>query len=114
VTHDKAKHLVTKIVTKLKGSAGVLILRAGRDAAAGDRSRLQAIADTREAALASLSTTASPDVILGIEGQAARGYFDGINLLCPGASPGRSRRPPLDPAVVLSTSALRYPHRTLG
>ena len=78
-----------------------LILRAARDAPEADRSALRAVADSHEVALASLSAAPSLDVILGIEGQAARSYFSGINLLCPGASPGRSRRPPLDPVNCL-------------
>jgi CRISPR-associated protein Cas1 len=34
---------------------------------------------------------------MGIEGQAARDYFRGIDLLVPGTAAGRTRRPPLDP-----------------
>jgi CRISPR-associated protein Cas1 len=36
--------------------------------------------------------------VLGVEGSAARDYFQGLDLLAPGVAPGRTRRPPQDPA----------------
>jgi len=38
---------------------------------------------------------------LGIEGRAARDYFQGIDLLAPGSPKGRTRRPPQDPVNCL-------------
>jgi CRISPR-associated protein Cas1 len=52
-------------------------------------------------ALGDLATAPSLTVVLGIEGQAARGYFQGLDVVSPGVGSGRTRRPALDPVNCL-------------
>ncbi len=78
-----------------------LLLRSARDATGDRQSQLRDIAQRHAVALADLgSATALPEV-LGIEGRAARDYFQGLELLAPGTMAGRTRRPPLDPVNCL-------------
>jgi CRISPR-associated protein Cas1 len=78
-----------------------LLLRAARDATGSRQERLRAIAVRHADALGALAEARDLTQTLGIEGQAAREYFQGLNLLAPGISAGRSRRPPQDPANCL-------------
>ncbi|MGH4022453.1 MAG: type I-C CRISPR-associated endonuclease Cas1c, partial [Pseudonocardiaceae bacterium] len=78
-----------------------LLLRSARDATGDRQTRLRDIAERHATALGDLgSATALPEV-LGTEGRAARDYFRGLELLAPGALPGRTRRPPQDPVNCL-------------
>ena len=78
-----------------------LLLRAARDATGSRQAKLRDIAARHADALADLAGAADLTQTLGIEGQAAREYFQGLNLLAPGVSSGRSRRPPQDPVNCL-------------
>lgn len=74
-----------------------LLLRAARDATGTRQQQLREIAARHATALNDLAEAKSLDQALGTEGAAARDYFRGLDLLAPGVSPGRSRRPPRDP-----------------
>lgn len=74
-----------------------LLLRAARDTSGARQQRLRDIAERHATALTDLTHAQTLDQILGIEGAAARDYFQGLDLLAPGVAPGRTRRPPQDP-----------------
>ncbi|WP_112276815.1 type I-C CRISPR-associated endonuclease Cas1c [Lentzea terrae] len=78
-----------------------LLLRAARDTF-GDRCEdLRSLAARHADALADLAAVTDLDTLLGIEGRAARDYFQGLDLLAPGVAAGRTRRPPRDPVNCL-------------
>lgn len=74
-----------------------LILRAARDSQGTRQVELRSVADAHAAAIGRLPAADSLTEVLGIEGRAARQYFDALHLVIKGADPGRTRRPPLDP-----------------
>jgi CRISP-associated protein Cas1 len=74
-----------------------LLLRSARDATDARQAQLRDIAARHAAALAELATATALTQVMGIEGQAARDYFRGLDLLSPGVAAGRTRRPPRDP-----------------
>jgi CRISP-associated protein Cas1 len=74
-----------------------LILRAARDTTGSRQQRLRDIGSQHATALAQLVDAADLNAVMGVEGQAARSYFQGIDLMVPGVAAGRTRRPPLDP-----------------
>ncbi len=78
-----------------------LLLRSARDATGARQAELRDIAGRHAAALADLGGATALTEVLGIEGRAARDYFQGLQLLAPGAMPGRTRRTPLDPVNCL-------------
>ncbi len=78
-----------------------LLLRAARDRTGAEQAKLRDVAARHADALAELAVAPSLTVVLGIEGQAARNYFQGMEVLAPGAAAGRTRRPPLDPVNCL-------------
>ncbi|MGH3697693.1 MAG: CRISPR-associated endonuclease Cas1 [Pseudonocardiaceae bacterium] len=78
-----------------------LLLRCARDTTGDRRSRLRDIADRHASALTDLGEAEVLPEVLGIEGRAARDYFQGLELLAPTAMAGRTRRPPLDPVNCL-------------
>ncbi|MFC5288842.1 type I-C CRISPR-associated endonuclease Cas1c [Actinokineospora guangxiensis] len=78
-----------------------LILRAARDATGQRQTHLRAIAERHATAITDLPAAASTEAILGIEGRAARDYFQSLPHLVKGATPGRTRRPPQDPVNCL-------------
>jgi CRISP-associated protein Cas1 len=78
-----------------------LLLRAARDATGDRQARLRDIAARHAGALTDLAAAADLNHTLGIEGHAAREYFQGLNQLAPGVSAGRTRRPPQDPVNCL-------------
>jgi CRISPR-associated protein Cas1 len=78
-----------------------LLLRAARDASGARQSSLRALAARHADALGELASAPSLTVVLGIEGQAARAYFQGLDVLSPGAGSGRTRRPALNPVNCL-------------
>lgn len=76
-----------------------LLLRAGRDATGARQRDLRQIAARQGVALEQLPRAQSLSEVLGVEGRAARDYFQHSHLLFTAFAPaGRSRRPPLDPA----------------
>lgn len=74
-----------------------LLMRSARDATGTRQTDLRDIATRHASALTDLAQASSLTQAMGIEGQAARDYFRGIDALVPGAAAGRTRRPPLDP-----------------
>ena len=95
------------VAGKLRNQRHVL-LRGARDAKQPDDTQiLVRIAKDLAASLRALPAASSLDVIRGIEGEAARGYFSAIkHLLRPElresfAMNGRTRRPPRDPMNAL-------------
>lgn len=98
-----ALELSRRIVAgKLKNQRHVL-LRGARDAKAeADRARLDRAAKDLAASIRSLPAAASADAVRGVEGEAARTYFEALAwLVRPDARDsfvmnGRSRRPPTD------------------
>ena len=80
-----------------------LLLRGGREAKdSDDGARLGRRADDLAASLRSLPAAGNIDTVRGVEGEAARQYFAGLNLVLRAdartvfAMDGRSRRPPRD------------------
>jgi CRISP-associated protein Cas1 len=78
-----------------------LILRTARDTTGTRQDDLRAIAARHADALAQLPQAQGLGTVLGIEGNAARDYFQALDLLAPGTAAGRSRRPPCDPVNCL-------------
>ena len=90
------------VAGKLKNTRQVL-QRGAREAKAEDEANaLARLADNLAASLRALPGENSLDGVLGIEGEAARRYFSGLNLLVRAdqraafAMDGRTRRPPRD------------------
>ncbi|MEU0440302.1 type I-C CRISPR-associated endonuclease Cas1c [Streptomyces sp. NPDC006186] len=103
--HDATEarlHIARNIVAgKIRNSRGVL-LRAARDAVPARRTRLRTAGEELAVAIDTLRATESIDIVLGIEGQAARTYFAALtHILSPGTDlppfTHRNRRPPTDP-----------------
>lgn len=78
-----------------------LLLRTARDATGTRQTGLREIAERHAGALTDLAAADSLTEVLGIEGRAARDYFQGLEHLAPGTLPGRTRRPPQDPVNCL-------------
>ncbi|WAL63767.1 type I-C CRISPR-associated endonuclease Cas1c [Amycolatopsis cynarae] len=78
-----------------------LLLRAARDTSAPRQARLREMAERHAQALTELGQARHLSEVLGIEGRAARDYFQGLDELAPGVATGRSRRPPTDPVNCL-------------
>lgn len=90
------------VAGKLKNSRS-LILRGAREAQdPEDAAALSRTADDLAASLRSVRDASSLDVLRGLEGEAARGYFAAINLIVRRPArdafslKGRTRRPPRD------------------
>jgi len=90
------------VAGKLKNTRQVL-QRGAREAKSDDEARILArLADDLAASLRALPTAANLDALRGLEGEAARQYFSGLNLLVRAdqraafAMDGRTRRPPRD------------------
>lgn len=90
------------VAGKIKNTRQVL-QRGARDTANDDEARvLTRVADDLAASLRALPSASTLDTLRGIEGEAARQYFGGLNLLVrPDARDsfqmdGRTRRPPRD------------------
>lgn len=87
---------------KLKNSRQ-LLMRAAREAAdTAEEQSLTRTADNLAASLRALAAANDLDILRGIEGEAARNYFDAMNHVIKSAYrtdfafTGRTRRPPLD------------------
>ncbi len=74
-----------------------LLLRSARDLSGQRHTTLRDIADRHATALTLLRDAETLDETRGIEGRAARDYFQSMPALAPSAQPGRNRRPPTDP-----------------
>ena len=92
----------TFVAGKIKNTRQVL-QRGAREAKAEDEAKaLTRLADNLAASLRALPAASSLDMVRGIEGEAARQYFSGLNLLVrleqrqSFCMDGRTRRPPLD------------------
>ena len=90
------------VAGKIKNTRHVL-QRGAREAKADDEAKtLARLADDLAASLRALPAAASLDALRGLEGEAARQYFSGLNLLvrpdqrAAFAMDGRTRRPPRD------------------
>jgi CRISPR-associated protein Cas1 len=90
------------VAAKLKNSRSV-ILRGARESADVEETRsLGRTADDLAASLRAVTNASDLDMLRGIEGEAARGYFAALNLVIKPAVRehfalnGRTRRPPLD------------------
>ena len=90
------------VAGKIKNTRQVL-LRGAREAKSDDEAKtLARLADDLAASLRALPAAASLDALRGLEGEAARQYFSGLNLLerpdqrAAFAMDGRTRRPPRD------------------
>ncbi|MFF0528719.1 type I-C CRISPR-associated endonuclease Cas1c [Nocardia amikacinitolerans] len=74
-----------------------LLLRSARDLTDQRQTTVRDVAERHASALAALRDAATLDETRGIEGIAARDYFQSLPALAPSAGSGRSRRPPTDP-----------------
>lgn len=102
--HDNAGHRLTlakSFVAAKLHNYRQLLLRAARDLTEDRRNGLREIAERHAAALETLSGAGDLNEVLGVEGRAARDYFQGFPHIAPGSPPGRSRRPPTDPVNCL-------------
>ncbi|SES36482.1 type I-C CRISPR-associated endonuclease Cas1c [Actinokineospora terrae] len=102
--HDNAEHrlrIAKSFVAGKLHNYRQLLLRAARDTTGTRQSRVRDIAEHHATALTQLHDAQRLDEVLGIEGNAARAYFQALDQLAPGATPGRTRRPPTDPVNCL-------------
>jgi CRISP-associated protein Cas1 len=92
----------TLVAGKLRNQRQVLLRGAREAKQADDEAQLTRAALDLAASLRALPAAASLDVLRGVEGEAARTYFQALNLLVRAdlrevfAMDGRSRRPPRD------------------
>lgn len=99
---DIARNIVAG---KIRNSRWIL-LRAARDAAPAARERIRTTTDTLAQALAQTAEADTLDILMGIEGNAARNYFTALPQ-AQRPSPDipafthRNRRPPTDPVNAL-------------
>ncbi|GAB2660655.1 type I-C CRISPR-associated endonuclease Cas1c [Nocardia goodfellowii] len=73
-----------------------LLLRSARDLPAERQSVVREVAEQHAVALNALSTVTTMDQARGIEGSAARAYFQALPAVAPSVGAGRHRRPPTD------------------
>lgn len=103
-THDNPEARLTLAKTFVAGKLHnyrQLLLRAARDTTGTRQTRLRDIAENHAGALTQLADATTLAEALGIEGRAARDYFQGLDQLAPGVATGRTRRPPTDPVNCL-------------
>lgn len=94
------------VAGKLHNSRQVL-LRAARDATGHDKSALRSVAERHAELLPGIPATTNVNTLMGIEGTAARTYFQALPTMCPTATSPfqRTRRPPTDPVNCLLSFA---------
>src|SRR5437763_15489762 len=78
-----------------------LLLRSARGLTGTRQAELRDLGARHAQALTDLADAPSLSEVLGIEGNAARGYFQAMPTLAPSAVSGRTRRPPLAPVNCL-------------
>lgn len=94
------------VAGKIKNSRQV-IMRGAREAKSEDEEKiLKDAAKKLDSSIASLKTQDNPDAVRGVEGDAARSYFDSFDCMIKKEKTvfrmeGRNRRPPLDPINAL-------------
>lgn len=90
------------VAGKLRNSRSVLQRGAREAADSEEKAQLQAAVRKFDASLRAAAVATDADVLRGIEGEAARGYFHALNIILKPlvrasfAIDGRSRRPPRD------------------
>lgn len=90
------------VAGKLRNSRSVLQRGARETENDAEAAQLTRAVDNLAASLRAAATAATPDELRGVEGEAARGYFEALNLVVKPAYRaafalnGRTRRPPLD------------------
>lgn len=97
--HDQPEHrlnLAKRFVAGKLHNYRQLVLRAARDQKGQRQAGLRHVAERHALALSELREAGSLTEVLGIEGRAAREYFQALGLLSPHATPGRVRRPATD------------------
>lgn len=98
----RSLELIRSILAGKLQNCRAVLLRGAREAATEENAvRLKSAADSQAASLRALPQADDADVLRGIEGQAAREYFDVFNELLrvnqkAFAMNGRNRRPPKD------------------
>ena len=99
---DRSVDLMRMIIAGKLQNCRAVLLRGAREAASTEsRERLRLAANSLAASLRALPKAEDADVLRGIEGQAAREYFDAFSSLIRAnheafAMNGRNRRPPRD------------------
>ena len=73
-----------------------LTLRSARDVTGKRQTTLREVADQHATALTALGECTTLDAVRGVEGHAARDYFQALPAFAPAVKPGRSKRPPTD------------------
>ncbi|MFC6094939.1 type I-C CRISPR-associated endonuclease Cas1c [Saccharothrix lopnurensis] len=102
--HDNPEprlHLAKSFIAGKLHNYRQLLLRAARDTTEARQQRLRDTAQDHAQALTQLAEATTLSQTLGIEGQAARTYFQALDQLAPGVATGRTRRPPTDPVNCL-------------
>lgn len=90
------------VAGKIKNSRQVLLRGAREAKSEADAAAITRVVENLAASLRSLPEASDPDVVRGIEGEAARNYFSALNLLVREdlravfQLDGRTRRPPRD------------------
>ncbi|MCW2915860.1 MAG: CRISPR-associated protein Cas1 family [Actinomycetia bacterium] len=94
------------VAGKLHNSRQVL-LRAARDATGAKQTALRAAAERHAESLGDTARTSNVNVLMGVEGTAARAYFAALPSMCQAAAVPfeRTRRPPTDPVNCLLSFA---------
>lgn len=94
------------VAGKLHNSRQVL-LRSARDISGQRQTTLRAAAERHAELLPDIPKTSDVNALMGIEGTAARFYFDALPMMCPSAPAPflRVRRPPTDPVNCLLSFA---------
>jgi len=98
---DQQLALATAMIAGKLHNYRQLLLRAARDVTGHRQSWLREAADQHATALTALREARDLDHARGIEGRAARDYFQALPAIAPTAGPGRSKRPPTDPVNCL-------------
>ncbi|MFT4228491.1 CRISPR-associated endonuclease Cas1 [Micropruina sp.] len=108
VTAERSLTLGRRAIEGKLVKQGVLLRHFVRDDNAAEVSRAIGVID---AMAAMLPTASSTDEIMGLEGAAAKAYFDGLRAILPSelAFRGRNRQPPLD----VVNAALSYGYTVL-
>ncbi|GAA5056703.1 type I-C CRISPR-associated endonuclease Cas1c [Nocardia callitridis] len=98
--HDDPHHTLSIAKAMVAGKLHnyrQLLLRAARDLTGQRQLTVRAVAESHAAALIILRDTATLDETRGVEGRAARDYFQALPALITGAEAGRNKRPATDP-----------------